>query len=176
MMGDIGDTVGVGVYPHAGFFESLSSLRAADTEGGSQGRRMPDFIESPTSGTMSAAISNATVRLLAEYTGRGPTKARTTLTRDSVTVLLADTLTKGERKLVEHGESDTVLASRHRVQLIMRDDLVAAVEKVVDRKVIAFMSSNHIDPDMAVEVFALEPEPGDDSGERHEALDHSPPA
>lgn len=39
----------------------------------------------------------------------------------------------------------------------MRDDLVAIVERQLDRKVIAFMSQNHIDPDLAVEVFVLEP-------------------
>jgi hypothetical protein len=29
---------------------------------------------------------------------------------------------------------------------------------MTERKVIAFMSSNHIDPDLAVEVFVLEPQ------------------
>jgi hypothetical protein len=43
----------------------------------------------------------------------------------------------------------------------MRDDLVKVVEDALDRKVIAFMSTNHIDPDMAVEVFVLEPVPSD---------------
>jgi hypothetical protein len=40
----------------------------------------------------------------------------------------------------------------------MRDDLIAIVERQLDRKVIAFMSQNHIDPDLAVEVFVLEPD------------------
>jgi hypothetical protein len=39
----------------------------------------------------------------------------------------------------------------------MRDDLVAVVERATERKVVAFMSQNHIDPDLAVEVFVLEP-------------------
>jgi hypothetical protein len=39
----------------------------------------------------------------------------------------------------------------------MRDDLIAIIERQLDRKVIAFMSQNHIDPDLAVEVFVLEP-------------------
>ena len=54
-------------------------------------------------GRLGAAISNAVVRLLAEYTGRGPTKARTTIRSDMVIVLLQDTLTKGERVLVTTG-------------------------------------------------------------------------
>ena len=39
----------------------------------------------------------------------------------------------------------------------MHDELVEIVERELDRKVIAFMSQNHIDPDLAVEVFVLEP-------------------
>jgi uncharacterized protein YbcI len=38
-----------------------------------------------TPGSLSAAISNHVVRLFAEYTGRGPTRARTTI-RDGVVV------------------------------------------------------------------------------------------
>ena len=105
-----------------------------------------------------AMISTVAVQLLREYTGRGPTKARTVVNEDVVTVLLADTLTKGERKLVESGQSARVLTLRHDFQQVMRDDLVALVEDQLGRKVIAFMSQNHIDPDLAVEVFVLEPD------------------
>jgi uncharacterized protein YbcI len=46
----------------------------------------------------------------------------------------------------------------------MREDLVTAVEMIAERKVIAFMSDNHIDPDMAVEVFVLEAQDAEDAG------------
>jgi uncharacterized protein YbcI len=105
----------------------------------------------------SATISDAAVKLLREYTGRGPTGARTTINHDSVMIVLRDTLTKGERILVENGKADRVIEVRHDFQLVMRDDLVSAVETTLDRKVIAFMSTNHVDPDLAVEVFVLEP-------------------
>ena len=88
--------------------------------------------------------------------GRGPTKAKTLINDDVVAILLADTLTKGERKLVDSGRSDRVLQLRHDYQLTMRKDLIAIVERQLDCKVIAFMSQNHIDPDLAVEVFVLE--------------------
>ena len=52
------------------------------------------------------------------------------------------------------------------MQVLMRDDLVKVVEDVLDRKVIAFMSDNHIDPDLAVEVFVLEPLPETVTGGR----------
>jgi uncharacterized protein YbcI len=105
----------------------------------------------------SATISTEAVKLLRDYTGRGPTKAKTHINDDSVVILLADALTKGERKLVERGKPDEVLHLRHEFQKVMRDDLVALVERETERKVIGFMSDNHIDPDMAAEVFVLEP-------------------
>ncbi|TMK61058.1 MAG: DUF2294 family protein [Actinobacteria bacterium] len=102
-------------------------------------------------------ISTSAVQLMHDCTGRGPTKAKTMINENVVTVLLADTLTAGERHLVDNGRADHVLTLRHDFQLVMRDDLVGIVERQLDRKVIAFMSQNHIDPDLAVEVFVLEP-------------------
>ena len=46
----------------------------------------------------------------------------------------------------------------------MRSDLVAAVERLTERKVIAFMSDNHIDPDVGTETFLLQPALGTASG------------
>jgi uncharacterized protein YbcI len=116
-------------------------------------------MERPREGPRSAnaTISDGAVRLLHEYTGRGPTRSRTTINHDSVMIMLGDTLTRGERKLVESGKADRVLQLRHDFQMAMREDLVELVEGATERKVVAFMSQNHIDPDLAVEVFALEP-------------------
>jgi len=106
---------------------------------------------------MNQEINSGAVRIVRDYTGRGPTKARSVIDANSVTVLLADTLTPGERRLAESGKADHVLTTRHEFQKVMRDDLVKLVEDTLERKVIAFMSANHIDPDMGVEVFVLEP-------------------
>jgi uncharacterized protein YbcI len=107
---------------------------------------------------MNQEINNGAVRVLREYTGRGPTQARSVIDRDSVTILLADTLTPGEQRLADGGKTDPVLETRQEFQRLMRDDLVKVVEDAIDRQVIALMSTNHIDPDMAVEVFVLEPQ------------------
>jgi uncharacterized protein YbcI len=95
---------------------------------------------------------------MGEYTGRGPTKSRAYVNRDAVTVLLHDTLTKGERRLASGGHAADVLQTRSHYQTMMRDALVASVEELTGRRVVAFMSANHIDPDMAVETFVLERE------------------
>jgi len=119
----------------------------------------PDEHVARDDGTVSAAVSNAVVGLVRQYTGRGPTKARTSISRDLVSVVMADTLTKAERRLADDGKADLVLQIRHEFQKTMREDLVAAVETITQREVVAFMSDNHIDPDMAVESFVLRPEP-----------------
>jgi uncharacterized protein YbcI len=112
--------------------------------------------ERPTGGSLAAAISNAIVRIMAEYTGRGPTKARTSIRDDLIVVLMRETLTKAERSLLAAGQHDFVLETRKRHQNTMREDFVAAVQILTERKVIAFMSTNHLEPDMAAELFVLE--------------------
>jgi uncharacterized protein YbcI len=111
----------------------------------------------PPAGSMTAAISNAAVQIVAEYTGRGPTKARTSIHDDVVLILMQDTLTKAERSLLKAGQVEFVLETRQRFQATMREDLVDAVERLTSRDVIAFMSTNHAEPDMAAEVFVLAP-------------------
>jgi uncharacterized protein YbcI len=108
-------------------------------------------------GELAAAISKVVVGELASTAGRGPTKAKTTLGENAVFVVLQDTLARGELNLVDAGESVTVLDLRRRWQNIMRDSCSRAIEELTGRKMIGFMSDNHIDPDIAVEVFILEP-------------------
>jgi uncharacterized protein YbcI len=114
-------------------------------------------IDLPVRGELSAAISNAVVRVFHEYTGRGPNRARSFVGEDLVSVVLEETLTKGERQLVADGKSEVVLQSRYAYQQTMRADLTAAVEQLTGRHVRAFLSDNSTDPDIAVESFVLEP-------------------
>jgi uncharacterized protein YbcI len=123
-------------------------------------------------------ISREMVRLMRKVAGRGPTKVRTTIGRDHVLVMLGDTLTTGEQNLVDNGYSEKVLAVRSAYQQVLRAEATEMVERVLDRRVMGFMSTNHFDPDLAAEIFVLEPEvegseasmvaehemPGDDSG------------
>lgn len=116
----------------------------------------PDARDVPTAvGSMSAAISNAVVGLLHDYTGRGPTSVRTTIGADTIVVTLRDSLTKAERTLAQHGQALEVLAMRRAFQNTMRDDMIAAVEALTGRSVEAFLSDNLHDPDVAVEIFLM---------------------
>lgn len=104
-----------------------------------------------------AAIANLVVGVFSEYTGRGPTRARAYIHDDIVTVVLRETLTKAERSLADHGRSEEVLRMRFAFQQTMREDLVRGVQDILDREVQAFLSANHLDPDLAVETFVLVP-------------------
>ena len=108
-------------------------------------------------GELAAAISNTVVRELSRTTGRGPTKAKTTLGENGIFVVLQDTLTRGEQNLADAGQAYAVLDLRRRWQGVMQADVSREIEQLTGRRVIGFMSDNHIDPDLAVEVFILEP-------------------
>jgi uncharacterized protein YbcI len=112
--------------------------------------------EQPASGgAVMRSISNAAVRLLSEYTGRGPTKARTYVNDDLITIVLKDTMTTGERSLFRRGKGELVLSVRKAYQDTMGPALIAAVELNSGRRVLAFLSANHLDPDVAVESFVM---------------------
>jgi uncharacterized protein YbcI len=111
----------------------------------------------PHDGEVTAHISREMVRLLREYVGRGPTRARTTIGRDHVLILLGETLTKAEQTLAYNGHADNVLELRSLFQRVMRPTATEMVERATGRKVVAFMSDNHLDPDLSAEIFVLEP-------------------
>jgi uncharacterized protein YbcI len=108
-------------------------------------------------GRRNAAISNAAVRIHREYLGRGPQHARTTITGDLVVVMLHDALTRAERRLVDDGRAADVIRVRQTWQDTMRGDLVAAVEELTGRTVLASMSAIHIDPDLTCHMVVLAP-------------------
>ena len=122
------------------------------------------------SGAMTAAISNSMVGLLHRYTGRGPTRARTTIGENIIVCVMGATLTKGEQTLALNGKADVVLHSRRAFQDTIQSEAISAVQELSGRRVVAFMSNNHIDPDLAVEVFILEPAQ-DQSVDGHGSVD-----
>jgi uncharacterized protein YbcI len=115
------------------------------------------------SGDPAVAISDGMTALVSRHTGRGATSSRTTISRDLIVCVMADGLTKGEKSLVQHGRAEAVLSIRRVYQETMAQEAIGMVEELAARRVTAFMSNNHIDPDLAVEIFVLRPEP-DDNG------------
>jgi uncharacterized protein YbcI len=103
-----------------------------------------------------AGISNGMVRLFREYFGRGPTAAKTYALDDVVVCVLRDGLTPAERTLFERGRADAVREIRAAFQDAAADEFKGVVERLTDRRVVAFMSQAHVNPDLAVEIFFLD--------------------
>src|SRR5205814_1298851 len=79
-----------------------------------------------------------------------------------VVTFLDDIYTQVEKTLIEAGERETVKQTRLAFQRAMEEKFTAAVENVMERKVVAFLSQVHFDPDLSQETFVLEPE-GEDA-------------
>jgi uncharacterized protein YbcI len=109
-------------------------------------------------GSARSAIANAIVRLHAEHFGRGPTRARAHIAEDFVLVVLEDVFTTAERTLVAAGRADQVQATRGAFAEVMRERFSKAVEGACGRRVRAYFSQTHVEPEMAVELFVLEPD------------------
>ena len=107
-------------------------------------------------GELNAALTSAIVGIHTEHLGRGP-KTASTFHKDNVVVtLMHDVMIPAERSLARGARGDAVTQMRHLFQETMETDFTAAVERCTGRKVIAFISGNHIDPDMAAEIFILD--------------------
>lgn len=110
-----------------------------------------------TSGESLAQISTGLVQLHSRYYGKGPTKAKTHMVNDTVISILRGGFTTVERTLIDEGDVDTVYAMRRSFQRVMEEQFTLVVEEATGRKVIAYMSQIHEDPDLAIEIFVLEP-------------------
>ena len=117
---------------------------------------MASEASSAVDGELNAAITRAVVHIHSQYVGRGPTKAQTFYRGPVVVTVMENAMTKAERSLVNDGELETVLGMRRKFQGTMRTELVSEIERLTGRKVIAFMSDNHVDPDLAAELFFLD--------------------
>jgi uncharacterized protein YbcI len=110
-------------------------------------------------GRQAIQISNALTKNHREHFGRGAGSVKTVINKGFVVTFLEEIYTPLERTLIEGGRPDLVHEARLAFQLMMRETYTAIVEESTGRKVRAFLSQNHIGPDIAVEIFVLESEP-----------------
>jgi uncharacterized protein YbcI len=120
--------------------------------------------ERSDNGRQAVAIGTAITRLHREHYGRGATTTRTIVNRNYVIAFLEDIYTPVERTLIEAGSAETVKETRQVFQMAMRQAFSEAVEEITGRKVVAFMSQVHFEPDLAAEIFVLEPSSTDGDG------------
>jgi uncharacterized protein YbcI len=125
------------------------------------GRRRPERqplseLRALSGGELNAALTREVVRIHATNTGRGPTKSFSFYNGTIVVTVMQEVMTRAEQRLAANGESEAVLRMRQLFQRTMGPELRASVEQLTGRKVVAFMSDSHVEPDMAVEVFVLD--------------------
>jgi uncharacterized protein YbcI len=59
--------------------------------------------------------------------------------------------------LIDAGEVEPVIEMRLAFQRAMKPTFTELVEEITGRKVRAFLSQVHVDPDISCEIFVLEP-------------------
>lgn len=107
-------------------------------------------------GELNAAVTREVIRVQNESHGRGPKKAYSFHSGNVLITVLEDVLTPAERRLAGNGESEAVLNMRDLYQKSMEPELRKCIEEITGCKVLAFMCDNHLEPDMAIEVFILD--------------------
>jgi uncharacterized protein YbcI len=115
-------------------------------------------VSSPTltGGELNAAITSAVVGIHTAQLGRGPRTASTFYKDNVIVTLLYGVMTHAERTLADHEHEAAVTQMRHLFQKTMEADFKAAVERLTGHKVVAFISGNNTDPDVASELFILD--------------------
>jgi uncharacterized protein YbcI len=109
-----------------------------------------------TGGELNAAITSALVGIHHKYLGRGPVTAATFHYGNVLVTLMNEVLTHAEKSLTRTGQVDAVNHIRYLFQETMADEFREAVGRLTGRKVLAFISGNDIDPDVAAELFVLD--------------------
>lgn len=137
---------------------STDSERSAISGSPSTGRgAMPASRSArPEGGELNQAITSALVGIHSKYLGRGPQGATTFYHGNVVVSLMSGVLTHAERMLNETNQGEAVNQMRHLFQETMEADFKEAVERLTGSRVVAFISGNNLDPDIAAEVFVLE--------------------
>jgi uncharacterized protein YbcI len=114
-------------------------------------------ISQHSEGEMLSSISTQLVQMHSRFYGKGPNGAKSHFVDNAVLCVLEGGFTAAEKTLIEKGDTQAVLAVRYSFQTAMEDQFKAVVEDATGRKVIAYMSQIHVNPDLAVELFMLAP-------------------
>jgi uncharacterized protein YbcI len=108
-------------------------------------------------GELLAAISTSIVGTLRKHYGRGPMKAKTYVLDDIVVVVMRGSgFTALEQTIMDSGEPDRVIAMREDFQRVMAKRYTETIQELTGRKVVAFLSQAHVEPDITMEIFFVD--------------------
>ena len=122
---------------------------------------VPEPRDQLAGGKLLSEITNQIVALMREHYGRGPIKAKTYVLDNLIVCVLGNGQTAIERTMIEGGEPERVLEIRRDFQRVMKSRYSEMIEQLSGRKVLAFLSQAHVEPDLTVEMFLMDgPMPG----------------
>jgi uncharacterized protein YbcI len=108
-------------------------------------------------GQLLATISTTIVGIIREHYGRGPMRAKTYALDDIIVcVLRGSGYTPLEQTILADNGADRVVAMRHEFQRVMASRYTEAIEQLTGRKVLAFLSQAHVDPEITMEMFIID--------------------
>jgi uncharacterized protein YbcI len=108
-------------------------------------------------GHLLAAISTSIVGILREHYGRGPMKAKTYAIDDIIVVVMRGSgFTPLEQTIMDSGQPERVVAMREDFQHVMAEPYKRTIEELTGRKVLAFLSQAHVEPDITMEIFFVD--------------------
>ncbi len=129
--------------------------RSPDPHAG--GSSESDSVTRLAGGRLLSAISTGFVQLLREHYGRGPLKAKTYALDDIVVcVMRGSGFTPLEQTMMDSGDGGRVVAMREDFQAMMAERYKDMIEELTNRKVLAFLSQAHIEPDITIEMFFID--------------------
>jgi len=107
------------------------------------------------------AVNDAMVALHERYYHRRPAVATTRLLEDELLAcVMGGVYTDVEKTMIELQRSHQVRETRSAFRQATERQFVDVVERLSGRKVLAFISTHSVGPDLEVELFVLEPEDG----------------
>jgi uncharacterized protein YbcI len=105
-----------------------------------------------------AAVTAAMVAMHQHYYHRIPVTAKTLLLGDEVLVcVLGGIYSDVEKTMIELQRRTLVQQMRSAFQVAMQDRFITTVERLSGRDVLAFISDQHVGPDIEIELFMLRP-------------------
>jgi uncharacterized protein YbcI len=104
------------------------------------------------------AVTEAMVVLHQRYYHRTPVRAKTQMLGDDLLAcVLGGVYTDVEKTMIELQRSTVVQETRSAFQNAMQRKFIDQVEQLSGRDVLAFISNQHVGPDMEIELFMLAP-------------------
>jgi uncharacterized protein YbcI len=132
-------------------------MEATPPEAYAAGNSESDPESALAGGRLLSAISTRIVQMMREHYGRGPIKAKTYALDDIIVcVLRGSGFTPLEQTMMDSGDGPKIVAMREHFQDLMAERYKDMIEQLTNRKVLAFLSQAHVEPDITIEMFFVD--------------------